>query len=288
MSSNIRRTQLRDCSTATTGVFSSFMRPNIHCEVHSFQGGGGLAGHGTAVALIPARGGSKRVPGKNVRPLGGVPLIAHTIRAAVESELFDHILVSSDEPAILAIAHQWGADVLRRPEHLATDTSPDIDWVRHALGVINADRGYESFSILRPTAPFRTAATIQRAFRCWNHARKVGYSSLRAVEPVSQHPCKMWRIHGEELVPLLPQPSPQPWHDSQYPSLPMTYVQNASLEIASVSTVEMTGTISGAHVYPFITIGQEGLDVNSELDWALAELLIRRGEATLPAGVDLR
>jgi CMP-N,N'-diacetyllegionaminic acid synthase len=246
-------------------------------------GGGGVVERESTVALIPTRGDSKRVPGKNIRPLAGIPLIAHAVKSALDSALFDHVLVSSDDTEILETAHRWGADVIRRPEQFATDKSLDIEWVTDALNAIDACKRYVNFSILRPTSPFRTATTIQRAFRCWNHALKLGYTSLRAVEPVSQHPGKMWRIHGEELVPLLPQPSPQPWHDSQYPSLPLTYVQNASLEIAAVSTVETTGTISGGRVYPFITIGHEGFDVNSELDWALAELLIQRGEANLSA-----
>lgn len=251
------------------------------------------------VALIPARGGSKRVPGKNVRPLNGNPLIAYTVAAAMECGEFDKVMVSSDDPSTLEIAHSYGADVLRRPDQFATDVSPDIQWISHALGVLGGSTAYDTFSILRPTSPFRTPATIRRAFAEWRTAHDKGarYSSLRAVEKCGQHPGKMWRIHGEELMPLLLQPGmagavsrviptetqTQPWHDSQYAALPAVYVQNAALEIAWTQTVEQTGTISGSRILPFLTHGHEGLDVNTELDWKLAEILLEKGQVALPS-----
>lgn len=238
---------------------------------------------GGAVALIPARGGSKRVPGKNVRLLAGIPLIAYTISAARNSGQFEHILVSSDDAQTLEIASAYGANAVRRPDDLATSTSPDIGWVKHALEVLSPVIPYSSFSILRPTSPFRTAKTIERAFGLWQKSGSDGYTSLRAVEPVLQHPGKMWRLHAAEMVPLLPQPASQPWHDSQYTTLPPVFVQNASLEISHPRTVQHTGTISGGRVVPFLTHGYEGFDINSEIDWLMAELLVERGEARLPA-----
>ena len=266
----------------------------------------------TAIALIPARGGSKRVVGKNIRHLAGHPLIAYTICAALDSGVFEKVLVSSDSTEILDIAARYGADCLRRPDDLATDTSPDIEWVGHALdavgdvGVITAameghepanafsivdnDSGfmYDTFSILRPTSPFRKPETIQRAFEDWKAVGEA-YTSLRAVERVSQHPAKMWvRETGFASVnmsmrPLLLQPPEWPLHDRQYASLPEVWVQNASLEIAHVRTVLETGTISGERVAAFVTEGDEGLDVNTQRDWDLAEYLLDRGDATLPA-----
>lgn len=237
----------------------------------------------TAIALIPARGGSKRIPGKNTRLLAGRPLIAYAIEAAFESGCFAKILVSSDDTSTLEVAASLGADCIRRPLELASDTSPDIEWVKHALkaglehsmsaNASAAENGVRAFSILRPTSPFRTAETVQRAFREWDAANRYGekYSSLRAIEPVSQHPGKMWQKRGLELVPLMLQPPQQPFHDSQMAALPEVYVQNASLEIAWVNTVEETGTISGNRILPFETQGDEGFDLNTEYDWQLAE-----------------
>jgi len=106
--------------------------------------------------------------------------------------------------------------------------------------------------------------------------RQVPHSSLRAIEPVSQHPGKMWYRVPEEIVPLLPQPD-QPWHDSQMASLPPIWVQNASLEIAWTKTVEETGTISGGRILPFLTEGYEGFDLNRSEDWMVAEQLVKDG-----------
>lgn len=233
----------------------------------------------TAIALIPARGGSVRVKKKNIRELNGHPLIAYTISAALESGCFEKVLVSSDDLETLTIATDYGADVVRRPDEYATSTSPDIEWVRHALNAAGKSGDYDTFSILRPTSPFRMPATIRRAFSEWEEANGVtkAYSSLRAVERVSQHPGKMYYLRGNELVPLLPQPASQPFHDSQMASLPPIFVQNASLEIAWTSTVEQTGTISGQRMLPFLTEGYEGWDINQPVDWQITEQMIRDG-----------
>src|SRR5688572_4819747 len=118
------------------------------------------------VALIPARVGSKRVPGKNIRPLADHPLIAYTIAPAVDSGIFDAVIVSTDSEEIASIARHYGAEVpFLRPPQFARDTSPDIEWVEHTLNRLREEgRRCEAFSLLRPTSPFRTAATLRRAW----------------------------------------------------------------------------------------------------------------------------
>ena len=238
----------------------------------------------TRVALIPARAGSKRVRDKNVARLAGHPLLAYTIAAARDSRVFDAVVVSTDSPAYAEVARHYGADVpALRPAALAGDSSPDIDWVEHMLDMLErAGRPFEAFSILRPTSPFRLPETIQRAWTAF--AADPTADSLRAVELCSQHPAKMWVHRGNRLLPLLPfGPDAQPWHSSQYPSLPRVYVQNASLEIAWTRLVRDGRTIAGVNIVPFMTEGHEGFDVNHPLDWDLAELLVARGDARLPA-----
>jgi N-acylneuraminate cytidylyltransferase len=241
------------------------------------------AGTRSAVALIPARSGSKRVRDKNVAALGGHPLMAYTIEAARASGVFDSVVVSTDSPQYADVARYYGADVPGlRPEKIAGDTSPDIEWVEHMLGALAAaGRRYEAFSILRPTSPFRQAATIRRAWETF--IADPGADSLRAVELCRQHPGKMWVWRGNRLLPLMPlSPGEQPWHSSQYQALPAVYVQNASLEIAWTRVVQQTHTIAGVNIVPFATEGYEGFDVNHQHEWQLAELLVGRGEATLP------
>jgi CMP-N,N'-diacetyllegionaminic acid synthase len=235
------------------------------------------------VALVPARSGSKRVVGKNVRTLAGHPLIAYTLAAALDSGIFKSVVVSTDSDQYAEIATYYGGEVpFLRPVELSHDTSPDIAWVTHALSQL-AEQGRmcDCFSILRPTSPFRRPETIRRA---WSSFRQAGnVHSLRAVERCKQHPGKMWIVRGQRMLPLLPlTPEMQPWHSSQYQMLPEVFVQNASLEIAWSNVVSEQRTIAGSVIMPFFTEGNEGLDVNDEYDWIHAEHLIRMGRATLP------
>ena len=235
------------------------------------------------VALIPARSGSKRVPDKNIRPLAGHPLIAYTVAAALSSKIFSDVIVSTDSEHYAEIVKYYGAEVpFLRPAELAGDQSPDIKWLQYTLSRLQeAGRSYDCFSILRPTSPFRMPATIQRAWQ--EFSAQTGVDSLRAVEKCTQHPGKMWVVRGNRMMPLLPLgPAEQPWHSSQYPSLPEIYVQNASLEIAWSRVVLTDRTIAGNVVMPFFTTGYEGFDVNNEYDWQLAEHTVQKGDAKLP------
>jgi len=237
-----------------------------------------------AVALIPARSGSVRVPHKNIRPLNGHPLIAYTIAAARDSGVFDAVVVSTDSEDYARVARHYGAEVpFLRAAAMAGSTSPDIEWVLHALDALAAQgRSFDAFSILRPTSPFRKAETIQRAWSAFTGAE--GADSLRAVEPAQQHPGKMWVVRGERMTPLLPlnpEDAP-PWHSQQKASLPRVYVQNASLEIAWTEMARRTRSIAGQVLVPFLTEGDEGVDINGPQDWWYAEHLIATGQARLP------
>jgi N-acylneuraminate cytidylyltransferase len=244
-----------------------------------------MTGVPSAVALIPARAGSQRVPGKNTRPLAGHPLIAYSIAAARESGVFDAVVCSTDSEETAAVARRYGAEVpALRPAEIAGETSPDIEWVRHMLGVLAAEgREFELFSILRPTSPFRGPGAIRRAAE-----RLVsfgdGADSIRAVERCRQHPGKMWVLENETIRPLLPQPEGQtPYHSSQYQSLPEVYVQNSSLEIAWTPVATDGGTIAGERLIPFLTEGWEGFTIDYPDDWERAERAVAAGEAELPA-----
>jgi N-acylneuraminate cytidylyltransferase len=238
----------------------------------------------TCVALIPARSGSKRVPDKNIRPLAGHPLIAYSISAARQSGVFAAVIVSTDSERYAQVARHYGAEMpFLRPAAYSGDTSPDIEWVEYTLKRL-ADEGrrFDCFSILRPTSPFRLPETIRRAWA--GFCAETGVDSLRAVEKCSQHPAKMWVVRGRRMLPLLPiGPADQPWHSSQYPSLPEVYVQNASLEIARSRVVFEGRTIAGTVLMPFLTRDAEGFDVNKPYDWDLAEHMVKAGTATLPA-----
>lgn len=235
------------------------------------------------IALIPARSGSQRVRDKNIRRLAGHPLIAYSIAAARASGVFDAVVVSTDSEAYAAIARHYGAEVpFIRPADIAGAASPDIEWVDFTLRrLAEAGRRFDCFSILRPTSPFRKPATIRRAWTQFLAGE--GIDSLRAVERCKQHPGKMWVVRGARMQPLMPlTPADRPWHSSQYAALPEVFVQNASLEIAWTRVALDQGSIAGTVLTPFLTEGDEGVDVNDEKDWWYLEHLLGRGEAVLP------
>ena len=236
----------------------------------------------SAVAFVPARSGSERVPHKNVRPLAGHPLLAYAIATAVESGRFERVVVSTDSEEIADVARWYGADVpFLRPAELATATSPDIEWLAYTLERL--DERYELFALVRATNPFRGPDVVRRGLEQLLATPEA--DSLRAVELVKQHPGKMWLLSGDgrTMSPLLDQSELDvAWHAGQYQALPPVYSQNSALEIAWTRVVTETGTREGSVLAPFLTQGLEGFNVDDEDDWEQAARLVASGEATLP------
>jgi len=238
------------------------------------------------VALIPARAGSKRLPGKNTRLLQGHPVIAYTIAAAQQSGVFSKVWCSTESQTIGFVASQYGADFMLRSAAYATDSSPDIEWVAQFLRAMGPSDRPDAFAILRPTSPFRTAETIRRAFAQFE-ALGQSCDSIRAVEPVRQTPWKMWYAEpGRPMIPFAYREDPDgiPYHSRPTQVLPPVYIQNSSLEMAWTRNVEAHGSISGTYVYPFFTTELEGfsLDHPGDFDRAAA-LLATHGPGILPS-----
>jgi N-acylneuraminate cytidylyltransferase len=197
--------------------------------------------------------------------------------------LFSSIIVSTDSEQYAEISRRYGAEVpFLRPAELSGDSSPDIAWLEHMFKQLGMQgRRFDCFSILRPTSPFRTYETIQRAWR--EFMAQDGVDSLRAVERCREHPGKMWVVRGKRMYPLLPiGPAELPWHSTPTQDLPEIYSQNASLEIAWSRVVLEGHTIAGEVIMPFFTEGYEGFDVNRPYDWRLAEELIETKQIILP------
>jgi CMP-N,N'-diacetyllegionaminic acid synthase len=234
----------------------------------------------SAVALIPARSGSERVPDKNVRPLAGHPLLAYAVAAARGAGVFDRVVCSTDSGKIAEVAQRYGAEIpFLRPTELATSTSPDIEWITHALGELGEH--YDLFAIVRATNPFRGGGVLRRGLEQLLATPEA--DSIRAVELVKQHPGKMWVLEGRTMRPLLEQSQLDvAWHAGQYQALPPIYVQNSALEIAWTRVVSQTGTREGKVVAPFLTKDYEGFNIDDEEDWERARRLLDAGEVALP------
>jgi CMP-N,N'-diacetyllegionaminic acid synthase len=237
----------------------------------------------TIIALIPSRSGSKRVPGKNTRTLAGHPLLAYAIATAYEADIFDAVAVSSDDPATLEIAEEYGANrlILCPLEIAHKDDDPDIKWVRHALEMCP---GFDAFAILRPTSPFRRGEWVSAAYDWFKDS---GCDSLRAMRSVSEHPGKMW-IEGAGIAhPLLPfSQLTTPWHSMPTQQLPRVLVQTAALEIANVELANRgAATISGSRVAPWITgwsAPGADIDINQPEDFVRAEQMAAAHPEWLP------
>jgi len=223
------------------------------------------------IALIPARRGSKRVPGKNMALLNGKPLLQYAIEGAKQAKVFQEIVVSSDWDECLALADALGVSLLQRPDELCQDSSHDYEWVCHA---IDNFLGFDVFVILRPTSPFRTHFTIIKAlfeftaYQC---------DSLRAVEKTGHHPRKSWVLHNGYIMPLFfDQVNGFPGFDMSTQSLGDVYCQNGCIHIAWTQTLEKYGNVSGEVIRPFFTEGVEGHDINTMDDLLYAEWLMGR------------
>lgn len=225
--------------------------------------------------LIPARAGSKRVPGKNTRALGGKPLIQWSIDSAKAANVAQ-IIVSTDDAVSEAIAYDNGCQIHHRKPAHATDDAPDITWVLDVLPMVTTPY----IAICRPTSPFRTASTIRRCYATFMASKG---DSIRGVTKVSSpHPAKMWVVAGSSMHPVLEGAfGITPWHSMPTQLLPVVYMQNASIEMVSVGAIERTGTISGGWIAPFFTEALEGIDINTEADFLEAERLLHEREAGL-------
>jgi len=240
------------------------------------------------VAFIPLRAGGSRVGlidglDKEQALLAGHPLMAYTIRAAINSGVFDRVIAVVKSDVHAEIAKDYGASVpWKRPNYTVQDNSPDIEWVQWALQKLDEDGDpADVFAILRVTSPFRSASLISAAASEFYFRQEA--DSLRTVRRASEHPGKMWVIRDNLLLPLFPMgPEFQPWHSSPTQSLFDVYVQTAGMEFARTKTVYETRSIAGSIIVPFVVDEWEGFDINTREEWELAEIAVAQGAAKLP------
>ena len=231
------------------------------------------------VALIPARGGSKRIPRKNVREIGGHPLIAYSILVGLEVCGDGNVFVSTDDPEISEIAQKYGATVQGlRPKSLSGDASKDIDWLVYEIENLKIQDSI--IIILRPTSPLRTSGTVKSGVTRFIESEA---DSLRAVQKVKEHPGKMWRLKEGMLFPLMDQPiTGENTFSQPTQSLEEIWVQNASLEVTTANRVLVEKNLSGRKILGFRMPNYEGFDLNDQSDWILLNSYIASNPEILP------
>ncbi|MBI5623424.1 MAG: acylneuraminate cytidylyltransferase family protein [Elusimicrobia bacterium] len=223
------------------------------------------------LGVIPARGGSKGIPGKNIKRLGGVPLIGHTIAAARASGCLDRLWVSTDDPKIAKAAESLGVAVpWLRPRSLATDASKTEDCVVHLLARLGKDEGYvpDAVMLLQPTSPFRSAETIRRAVALYRKSRGAGVVS---VTEAPCHPYWCFRLKGGRLLPYCPGKGAVRRQD-----LPPAYSYDGSVYLVETRRFLAERSFSGKGSLALVVPEREALDIDEPSDWEAAEALCPR------------
>ncbi len=221
------------------------------------------------LGLIPARGGSKGLPGKNLRPLLGVPLIGRTILAALKSKALDRLIVSTDDPKIAACARAFGAEVpFLRPKRLATDQAAVVDAALHALDELakSGDRP-DAVMLLQPTSPLRTAATIRKAAAL---LKKTG-EAVVSVAAASEHPLWARKIENGRLVPFLDKAP------ASRQQLPPAYALDGSIYLVPVSELRRRRRFAWPGARALVSPAAEVCDIDELDDFEAAERRLARG-----------
>lgn len=210
----------------------------------------------TVLALIPARGGSKGIPRKNILRVAGKPLIWYTIEAAKKSLLIDKLLVSSEDTEILDIARSYGADILRRPIELAMDDTPGIDPVIHA---ISCYPNYDLLVLLQPTSPLRLPEDIDRAIELCVRKRA---SSCASVKLAYESPYWMYRLdNANRLIPIIGGLVP----DCRQ-NLPKCYILNGAIYISKITFLKKTKSLLNKNTLAYIMPEDRSLDIDTMAD----------------------
>jgi CMP-N-acetylneuraminic acid synthetase len=232
----------------------------------------------SVLAVVPARGGSKGIPRKNVRLLGGYPLLAWSVAAAQESRSVDRILVSTDDTEIRDVAVRCGADApFLRPSDLAQDASPDLPLFQHAVDWLERHERFRPDLIvqLRPTSPFRPPGLVEEGLA--RLAADPRADSLRAVTAPGQNPYKMWRTPAGSpyLAALLDDAGPEAYNRARQ-ELPATLWQTGHLDVFRRETLAR-GSLTGERVLGLEVPARYAVDIDSLEHWDYAEWLLRRG-----------
>jgi CMP-N-acetylneuraminic acid synthetase len=223
------------------------------------------------LAIIPARGGSKGVPQKNMREVGGKPLVVWTILAAKACLLVNDCYVSTDDPHIASIAEDWGCQVIHRPFDLASDSAPMDGVVRHAISTIEAHRSqaYDIFLLLQPTSPMRTHNDIEQSLLLFMHTNAASVVSVYKVE--DNHPQRMYRINDQGfLIPCMQRATITRRQD-----LPAVFHRNGAIYACRMHLARETGgLLLHEPLMPYIMPMERSINIDNEQDILLANILL--------------
>jgi len=219
----------------------------------------------TILAIIPARGGSKGIPRKNIKLLAGKPLIAWTIEEAKKSKYIDRLILSSEDDEIIRVAKEWGCEVpFIRPEELAQDNTPGVEPVIHAINILNEK--YDYVCLLQPTSPLRKDEDIDGCIeKCIINKSE----SCVSITEVNNHPYWMYEIEDDKLISL--------YNDKNIlrrQDLPKVYTLNGAIYFSKISNLMKIRKFVDNKTIGFKMNVESSIDIDTKLDFNIAELLL--------------
>lgn len=220
------------------------------------------------IAIIPARSGSKGIPGKNIINLGGYPLIAFSIVVAKMSKIISRVIVSTDSEKIAEIAIKYGAEApFLRPKKYAKDSSLDIEFVQHALLWLKKNENYQPEYIvhIRPTTPLRDSSLIDEAIKKILKNKKV--TALRSAHELKESPHKFFEIKNGFFTGLFPEDRRPDYHNLPRQAFKPAYHPNGYVDVIKTKTIKEQGVIHGNKILPFVTPFSPELDNIEDLDY---------------------
>ncbi len=221
------------------------------------------------LGIIPARGGSKRVPGKNKKKLAGKELIRYVIEASLHSELLSEIIVTSDDEDILDIATRYEqVRAIRRPENISGDKAPAVTYVHHALSLLS-DK-YDYTVIIQPSSPFTTGEDIDNTIRLLLESDGDSSASVMQLDHAI-HPVKLKTMEGDLLLPYLEEENGR----MAAHELPELFVRNCSVYVSSMKIIE-EGRIIGDKCMGYVMPRERSIDINDPIDFEFAEYLAKK------------
>ncbi len=228
------------------------------------------------LALIPARGGSKGIPRKNIRSFAGYPLIAWSIAAAKQAACVTRVIVSTDDEEIAAVAREYGAETpFLRPAEFAQDQTTDLPVFEHALQWLEENENYQPEIViqLRPTSPIRPKDCVDSAVKILMEHEDA--DCVRGVVPAGQNPHKMWRFAGEDqpMKPLLEVDGIAEPYNAPRQILPPVYWQTGHIDAIRVATIKQKHSLTGDVIYPLVIDPRYTVDIDTLSDWAKYEAL---------------
>jgi len=226
------------------------------------------------IAIIPARGGSKSVPRKNIRLLCGKPLIVYTIEAALSSKYIRRVIVSTEDLEIAEIAKECGAEVTVRPSKLAQDDTPSLPVFKHVIKHLEEVDGFspDIIVVLQPTSPLRTVGDIDGAIQKFS---ETGCDSVVSVCEVDHPPHWMYTLEGDRLKPLIEDGE----KITRRQDAPEVYRINGTVYVTYRDVIMKQNRVLGDDTRAYIMPQDRSIDIDTELDFKLAELLMKERES---------